>query len=300
MSGGREEARAEAALRTRRWEEAKREAAALIAADPAGSTGHGMLSRAHLGCNEFAQARKAAEEGLARTPEREWLHRLRCHALRLEGDLAAALAAADECVRLAPGASESHAVRGKVLAALKHRDDAEEEYQRALQIDPHSADTHRDLGDLFLRKDPRRAEKHYRQALAIEPSDAVALNNFGAALLAQKRRDEAALAFKAAILADPTMQVAKRNAHATLSSRIGQVAGMGGAIYVGVQALRFAPVIDLHYAAMLLVLAVIASLAWRSYSQGKRERRLRTLKQTDPQLYELFTRLDEDKRAGRF
>ncbi|HET9751547.1 MAG TPA: BTAD domain-containing putative transcriptional regulator, partial [Myxococcales bacterium] len=123
-------ARAEAALQLSRWDEAAKEAGLMIAADPDDSTGYAMLSRAHLGKEEYGEALKLAEAGLAHDPDREWLHRLRCHALRLQGRLAEALQAADTCVRLLPGAAESHAARGKVLAALKRRKEAEAAYER--------------------------------------------------------------------------------------------------------------------------------------------------------------------------
>ncbi|HYV65692.1 MAG TPA: tetratricopeptide repeat protein [Myxococcales bacterium] len=299
MTVERAAARAEAALRLARWDEAMRAAAELIAADPDDSTGFAMLSRAHLGKNEFKLAQKAAEDGLARTPNREWLHRLRCHALRLQGRYDDAVAAAEECVRLMPGASESHGARAKALAALGRREEAMAAYDRAIALDPHDALLHRELGDLLLSQAPAEAERHYRAALAINPSDAVTLNNFGASLARQKRPDEAALAFKSAILADPTLRVAKQNAHSTLSSQLGAAAGIGGALWIALQAVRVAGTVESGIAIGAMLLAGFAYLVWRLVQKIRRSERLEALKAKDQQLYEIFTRLEADKKAGR-
>ena len=272
-------ARAEAALQVSRWDEAAREAALMIAADAEDSTGYAMLSRAHLGKEEYDEALKLAEAGLIHDPDREWLHRLRCHALRLSGRLAEALEAADACVRLLPGAAESHAVRGKVLAGLKRRKEAEAAYETALELDPDDADLHRDFGDLFLQSDPAKAEACYRRSLAIDASDAVTLNNLGAALNRQKRPDEAALAFKSAILADPTLKVAKQNAHSTISSRLGAVAGAGAVFYLlsmVPRTLLHGPIRELEGASLAIAVVVVVALmvggfwAWRMYRHEER------------------------------
>ncbi|HET9751310.1 MAG TPA: tetratricopeptide repeat protein [Myxococcales bacterium] len=298
-------ARAEGALQLSRWDDAAREAALMIAAEPHDSTGYAMLSRAHLGKEQYEEALKQAEAGLVHDPEREWLHRLRCHALRLQGRLAEALEAAETCVRLLPGAAEPHAVRGKVLAGLKRRKEAQAAYEKALELDPDDADLHRDLGDLFLESDPAKAEACYRRSLAIEAGDAVTLNNLGAALNRQKRADEAALAFKSAILLDPTLKVAKRNAHATINSRLGAVAGLGAGLY----ALSMVPRLLLKTSlpsldggnlavAAIVVLLIAVFWAWRRHGGG-RKANLEKLKARDPQLHAIFVKLDADKRAGR-
>lgn len=297
-------ARAEAALQLSRWDDAAREAALMIAADADDSTGYAMLARAHLGKEEYGEALKQAEAGLVHDPDREWLHRLRCHALRLSGRLADALEAADACVRLLPGAAESHAVRGKVLAGLKRRKEAEAAYERALELDPDDADLHRDQGDLFLKADPAKAEACYRRSLAIDASDAVTLNNLGAALNRQKRPDEAALAFKSAILADPTLKVAKQNAHSTISSRLGAIAGVGA----GLSALSILPrmllktsfrTLDWRNAAVAVVVVLLVAGFWWWRKGPRRKADLERLKARDPQLHAIFVRLEADKREGR-
>ena len=301
-------ARAEAALQLSRWDDAAREAALMIAAEPEDSTGYAMLARAHLGKEEYGEALKLAEAGLVHDPDREWLHRLRCHALRLQGRLAEALEAADTSVRLLPDAAEAHAVRGSVLAGLKRPRDAEAAYAKALELDPDDAALHRELGDLFLKSDPAKAEACYRRSLAIDASDAVTLNNLGAALNRQKRSDEAALAFKSAILADPTLRVAKQNAHSTINSRLGAVAGVCAVVYalsMVPRTLLKGPIRELDGAgfavAVVVVMALIAGgfWAWRRYRQDERAANLEKLKARDPQLHAIFVKLEADKREGR-
>lgn len=287
--------RAEAALRLGRWDEALREAAVLITAEPQDSTGHAMLARAHLGKGEFAKGLHAAEAGLQRTPDREWLHRLRAHALLALQRYKDALAAADECVRLLPDAYETHLVRGEALAHLKRRDEAEEHLLRARELNPDSLEPHRELGDLFLRSDPKRAEGHYRAALRIDANNAVVLNNLGAALSRQKRRDEAALAFKSAILADPTLEVAKQNAHRAVSKQVGKAVGGGTGLFALLQAGRLVATAAPPVALAVLALSVPAALVVRK----RRATRIEELKKKDPQLYAIFEQLERDKKAGR-
>lgn len=296
MSAHPAAARAEAAIRLRRWEEALREAGVLLAADPSDSTGYAMLARAQLGRRQFAEALKAADEGLRRSPEREWLHRLRAHGLIALQRYGEGLAAADECVRLLPDACEPHLVRGEALQKLKRHADAEEELLRARELNADDFEPHRALGDLWLEKDPQRAEEHYRAALRIDATHAGVLNNLGAALARQKRRDEAALAYKAAILADPALGVAKRNAHAVVTQQVGKAAGWGTGIFALLQAGRLAATASAPIALAFLALGVPAAVVIR---KRRREKRMADLKQKDPQLYAIFEKLEQDKKAGR-
>ena len=295
MSIDRLQARAEAALRLGRYDEAQREAGQMIAAAPENSTGYAMLARAFLGKAKPAAAQRAAEDGLARSPEREWLHRLRCHALRLQQRYDEALEEARTCVRLLPNESQSHAVLGKALAAKKEREAARDAYRCAIALDPEDGALHRELGDLWLDTDPQVAERSYRKALEIDPNDALALNNLGVVFNKTSRPKEAALAFKAAILADPTVQVAKRNAHSTVNARVGKAVGWGGALYGLLQIGRLA---SAQGAAIALLLGGCGA-AWFGVRRLWRSRRIAELKREDPQLWSIFEKVEGDRKAGR-
>ena len=94
-------------------------------------------------------------------------------------------------------------------------------------------DRHLDLADNLA------AERAYRQALALEPNDVPALNNLGCALLAQKRKTEATLAFKSALLLDPTMSEAKGNTHETMRGLVGSATTRGVLALVAASVLKF-------------------------------------------------------------
>src|SRR5207244_1255249 len=102
----------------------------------------------------------------------------------------------------------------------------------ALELAPRSAWLHRTRANIALHEnDFASAEYSYREALRCDPRDAVALNNLGVALQRLGRQEEAALAFKAAVLADPTLQIAKSNTHSAVKNLGGVVAagaGVGG------------------------------------------------------------------------
>lgn len=69
---------------------------------------------------------------------------------------------------------------------------AREPLERALQIDPRSAEAHTLMAVLYqAQKEPDRAEQYYRQALRYDPSNAMALNNYGSFLYSRGRFEEA-------------------------------------------------------------------------------------------------------------
>jgi len=287
--------RAAAALDVKRYDDAIEAASSAIASDPTHYRGHGLLAQALLGKKKHADAQRVAEGGLAVAPDNEWLHRLRSLSLREQGKLIDALRSADESVRLAPNLGYAHYTRALALARMKRVEEARASNRRAVELDPRNADFRRDLGDLFLDKEPKTAEAHYRASLALEPNDAFALNNLGVALKRQGRSREAVIAFKSAMLLDPTLGAAKRNTHSTTQEilRTGSSLGtlMLGAVLAGMA--RSAG--DWTLAA----LALAAGVAVAAFVMMRARRKRDDLSKIDPQLLEIFQRLDADKRAGR-
>lgn len=292
--------RAKAALDLRRFDDAIREASAAVSADPEEVSGHAFLVRAHLGRGDSAAAEKAAADGLSRHPHSEWLFRLRSLALRQQKRLPEALAAADESVKLLPDSALGHYTRALALSGMKRIPEARQSAHKAVELDPDNAEIRSHLGDLYLDREPAVAERHYRDALALEPNDACTLNNLGVALKKQGMAKEAAVAFKSAVLLDPTLAVAKRNAHSTVGElmRVGGVLG-GGAI-VAVQAVRLLALAGGGGAGALIALGLFLGgggyLVWRLVKRQKRKDDLTNL---DPQLLEIWKKLDADKKQGR-
>jgi tetratricopeptide (TPR) repeat protein len=72
---------------------------------------------------------------------------------------------------------------GVANAGLNRFDTAIENYQRAIELDPHSAETHRNLGNAWTKKgELNKAITSYRQAIEIKPDYAQAYDSLGNAL----------------------------------------------------------------------------------------------------------------------
>ena len=82
--------------------------------------------------------------------------------------------------------------------------DARDAYRRAVELEPHHADAHVNLGRL-LHEDGKTgaAEVHYRIALTANPKHAAAAFNLGVALEDRGKLREAALAYERALASDP-------------------------------------------------------------------------------------------------
>ncbi len=84
--------------------------------------------------------------------------------------------------------------------------EARDAYRRALELDPHHADAHVNLGRLLQEEgEPAQAASHYLLALEVRPKDATAWFDLGIALEDLKKRSEAIKAYEQAIRAEPTL-----------------------------------------------------------------------------------------------
>ena len=102
---------------------------------------------------------------------------------------------------------------------------AREAYRRALELDPHHAGAHVNLGRLLHEAgDAKAAAHHYRLALEARPEDATAAFNLGVALEDDKLPAEAAEAYEHALQLDPAYADAHYNL-AGLRERLGDAHG---------------------------------------------------------------------------
>jgi hypothetical protein len=158
------------------------------------------------------------------------------------------------------------------------------------------------VGDTWLTEDPSAAEVHYRASLAISPAQPLVLNNLGVALLRQRRRGEAALAFKSALLVDPSSSLPKRNVFVASAAviRASALGWFGIALSVPVIALALISG-SLHGSAFAVTFGTAGAIlaVQLAVLSGARKIGLRRLERLDPQLHAIRLNLEGDLRAGR-
>jgi hypothetical protein len=143
--------------------------------------------------------------------------------------------AADAAVRLDPSSPWAHAARrARALAgarrpALKAIDEA----KAALKLAPEEATLHAGLAELLLPsgRQRRAAAAHFKDSLALDPRQAGVLNDYAASRSTARREAGRHVAFRSAMLLDPTMKVRLRNVHGAVrpDSRGGPRSPVSGA-----------------------------------------------------------------------
>ncbi|HTO06471.1 MAG TPA: tetratricopeptide repeat protein [Myxococcota bacterium] len=287
-------ARANAAIELRRWDDAVREAGLAIAANPNDANGYYALARGLWGLERNTAALEALGTASAKRPEWFLPHVLRSDIERSLGWPRKALAAAEEAVRLGPHSAAAHIAVALSAQKVGESLRARSECERALELAPQDAWIQRLAGDVYLaQKQNVLAEKHYRQSLAISAADGAALNNLALVLNRQGKTDEALDTYRAAIRADPTLRVAKRNLRSVLRTKSAKVS-TGGLFFLAWIALY----LGAAGGAILAALGGTAALALLAYGVARLFRPPR-VSSRDPELRELQKRLDADHKAGR-
>jgi tetratricopeptide (TPR) repeat protein len=194
------------------------------------------------------------------------------NALRAAGDLAGAVAAHEEAVRLDPESAPAHNNLGVARQAAGDQTGAVAAYREAIQLDRNLAKAYYNLGNALsnslglpgvvpeyreaVRLDPTDplaqynlglalhaagdlsgAVAAYQEAAQLDPSYAPAHNNLGAAYLDQGKYPEALACARAAIRADPGYA----NAHALLGHLLQATGDLPGARVALVEAARLDP-----------------------------------------------------------
>jgi tetratricopeptide (TPR) repeat protein len=110
----------------------------------------------------------------------------------------------EEAIRLDPESATAHYRLGTALTIQGKRDDAIDCFRQAVDLDPDFAEAHNSLGGLLqLAGNVVEAERHYRRALQLDPSHGGAHLNLGNILLGAERFAESEAQFRATLALRP-------------------------------------------------------------------------------------------------
>jgi len=209
---GQELARAAAMLDVKRYDEATRLLAQVVAAEPESSRAWCLMARAHLGGDRYAEAVDAANRAVSLDPADEWPHRLASNALVHLGHYGDALRAAHEACRLAPSYWQAHVCLAQAALAAHRLDIASGAAARARALAPNEPDVHFLSGKVSLsRGHLSAAREHQERALALDPAHSGAMNELGRIRLRRNDPVGAIRHFLSAARATPDEQIYARN-----------------------------------------------------------------------------------------
>jgi tetratricopeptide (TPR) repeat protein len=205
-------ARASAMLDVRRFDEATKLLAQIVAAEPDSSRAWCLMARAHLGADRYTDAIAAANRAVALDPADEWPHRLASNALVHLGNYPDALRAADQACRLAPGFWQTHVCVAQAALAAHRLDVANAAAARARALAPNEPDVHFLSGKVSLSGGELvAAREHQERALSLDPTHSGAMNELGRIRLRRHDTAGAIRHFINAARAAPDEHIYSRN-----------------------------------------------------------------------------------------
>jgi tetratricopeptide (TPR) repeat protein len=160
-------------------------------------------------------------------PDSAEMHMIMAGELGRQGDHSNAVAQYREAIRLNPTLPGAHFELAEQLrtssdAALNAQ--AENEYKAALRVNQYDELSWRQLGGILAAKgDFKRAEEDYKKALALQPKDSDAKTGLAIVLISANRTNEAISLLESAVKDDPTNLVAHYRL-STLYRRAGRTA----------------------------------------------------------------------------
>lgn len=184
-----------------------------VAKRPTNHRAQNNLALVHLDAGRFPAAIAHAENALRLDPRFAEARNNLAVALDAVGRRGEALAQLSEALRLQPRYAEAHSNLGKVLMADRARiEEALAAFRRALELAPDLGEAHNNLG-LALVENGRAAEAlpHARRAVELTPHSARAQNNLGIALARNARFDESFAAFARAARLEPAIPNIQEN-----------------------------------------------------------------------------------------
>jgi tetratricopeptide (TPR) repeat protein len=100
---------------------------------------------------------------------------------------------------------------GNVYRAKSRTAEAVQCYQRAVKLNPNSADAYNNLGGMLSSSDPARAYEYFYKALQLDPQNGHAHNNLANLLARQGKLQEAIEQYEQALTIAPDLETASRN-----------------------------------------------------------------------------------------
>lgn len=141
-------------------------------------------------------------------PESAEMHMIMAGELGRQGDRAGAIAQYGEAIRLnpmLPGAHFELAEQLRTSPDAAQNAQAEEEYKAAIRVNQYDAISWRELGGILEAKgDFKTAEEDYRKALALQPKDSETKTGLAIVLISLDRTKDATSLLESAITDDPT------------------------------------------------------------------------------------------------
>jgi tetratricopeptide (TPR) repeat protein len=230
-------------LDVHRYDEAASLLARTVAAEPDNGQAWCLLAAAHLGAGRHAETVAAARRASTLTPDEDWPHRLASIAQRHLGRAGAALGAANEACRLAPG--EWRAYICLAQAQLAEGIDfvaAQRSAAFALRLAPDEPDAHFTAGQVCYAQERWAAAREYQaRALALDPTHSGALNELGRISLRLGGDPLAAQHFIEAARSAPGDRTFGRNVEVPVQYVLSRVVG---AVYAATFVLVYVTLVD--------------------------------------------------------
>jgi len=133
-------------------------------------------------------------------------------ALLVRGEIEEAIQQLQEGLRLDPNYAEAHSNLGVALARRGRSADAIDHYREALRLDPYQTQAYSNLGNALLQQGRvREAITSFEEGLAMDPADPQARTNLAGALLREGRIDEAIGELERVLRVTPDFLPALRN-----------------------------------------------------------------------------------------
>ncbi len=182
-----------------------------VSSDPEDPRSYVALARVHLQSEDHDAAIAAAEQAIRLAPEWPAVWRVHAAALFSAGRFAAAEKSLLEAIALDPDDGSLFQMYARVLSLCGRPKEALEWAERALELDPDDETAHHLFAALLHQVHPSKwkvSEELARRAVSLNPQDADSFAVLGAILVTRRRFEEAEQHFRTALSIEPSNRLA--------------------------------------------------------------------------------------------